>query len=82
MRDLVVSIAGGSGYAGGELLRLLTFHPDVTIKQVTSEKYAGKPVTRVHPNLRKSVAVEIQLNFRTRGMRPALSVAAAWRVDG
>jgi len=49
-----VSIAGGSGYGGGELLRLLLGHPGVTVAQVTSERFAGKPVTRVHPNLRGS----------------------------
>ena len=47
-----VSIVGGSGYTGGELLRLLLFHPRVTLVQVTSERFAGKPVYRVHPNLR------------------------------
>jgi len=50
---LKVSIAGGSGYAGGELLRLLLFHPHVEIVRVTSEMHRGKPVSRVHPNLRK-----------------------------
>lgn len=49
-----VSIVGGSGYSGGELIRLLLDHPGVKICQVTSERFAGKPVTRVHPNLRKS----------------------------
>ncbi len=48
-----VSIAGGSGYAGGDLLRILLFHPEVEIAQVTSERHAGKPVTLAHPNLRK-----------------------------
>lgn len=46
------SIAGGSGYVGGELLRLLLGHPDVEIEQVTSERYAGRYVHGVHPNLR------------------------------
>ena len=46
------SIAGGSGYTGGELLRLLLFHPEVSVQQITSEKLQGKPVGRVHPNLR------------------------------
>lgn len=53
MSKISVSIAGASGYAGGELLRILLFHPYVEIKQVTSEKFTGKVVTRVHPNLRK-----------------------------
>lgn len=49
---LSVSIVGGSGYVGGELLRLLLRHPHVTIQQVTSERQAGKPVTVTHPHLR------------------------------
>ncbi len=48
-----VSIVGASGYGGGELLRLLLQHPQVEIHQCTSERFAGKPVTRLHPNLRK-----------------------------
>lgn len=48
-----VSVVGGSGYTGGDLLRLLLFHPEVEICQVTSERHAGKFVSSVHPNLRK-----------------------------
>ncbi len=47
-----VSIIGGSGYVGGELLRLLLDHPHVEIKQVTSERNAGSFVHFTHPNLR------------------------------
>ena len=47
-----VSIVGGSGYAGGEFTRILLDHPNVKIQQVTSERFAGQPVTRLHPNLR------------------------------
>jgi N-acetyl-gamma-glutamyl-phosphate/LysW-gamma-L-alpha-aminoadipyl-6-phosphate reductase len=47
-----VSIVGGSGYAGGELLRLLLWHPHVEVAQVTSESMAGDYVQAVHPNLR------------------------------
>jgi N-acetyl-gamma-glutamyl-phosphate/LysW-gamma-L-alpha-aminoadipyl-6-phosphate reductase len=46
------SIVGGSGYAGGELLRLLLDHPQVEVSQVTSERNAGSYVHFVHPNLR------------------------------
>lgn len=49
---LRVSIAGGSGYVGGELLRLLLFHPQVSLAQVTSTSQAGRFVHTVHPNLR------------------------------
>ena len=52
-----VSIAGGSGYAGGELLRLLLGHPGVEVAQVTSESHAGQPVARCHPNLRKRTSL-------------------------
>jgi LysW-gamma-L-alpha-aminoadipyl-6-phosphate/LysW-L-glutamyl-5-phosphate reductase len=48
-----VSILGGSGYGGGELLRLLLAHPCVEIKQVTSRSHLGEYVHQVHPNLRK-----------------------------
>jgi len=54
-----VSIVGASGYGGGELLRLLMDHPHVEVHQATSERNAGKPVTRIHPNLRKRTS----LNF-------------------
>jgi N-acetyl-gamma-glutamyl-phosphate reductase len=46
-----VAVAGASGYAGGELLRLLAGHPDFEIAAVTGATSAGKPVTEVHPNL-------------------------------
>jgi N-acetyl-gamma-glutamyl-phosphate reductase len=46
-----VAVAGASGYAGGELLRLLAGHPHLEIAAVTAGSSAGKPVTSVHPNL-------------------------------
>jgi N-acetyl-gamma-glutamyl-phosphate/LysW-gamma-L-alpha-aminoadipyl-6-phosphate reductase len=47
-----VSIVGGSGYAGGEFLRLALGHPCLEVRQVTSRRYMGDPVSLVHPNLR------------------------------
>ncbi|MDQ2690838.1 MAG: N-acetyl-gamma-glutamyl-phosphate reductase [Chloroflexota bacterium] len=47
------SIVGGSGYGGGELLRLLLSHPLVEVQQVTSRSHLGEYVYQVHPNLRK-----------------------------
>ena len=45
-------IVGGSGYTGGELLRLLHFHPEVEVTQITSREHAGRYVHTVHPNMR------------------------------
>lgn len=53
-----VSIIGGSGYAGGEILRMLLNHPNVTIKQITSQRFANKRVGLVHPNLRGSTEMK------------------------
>ena len=41
---LKVFICGGSGYTGGELIRILSNHPEVVITGVTSERSAGKTV--------------------------------------
>lgn len=55
MDDIVnmlnVAIIGGSGYTGGELLRLLVNHPRVKINVVTSEQSAGRHVHEIFPNL-------------------------------
>ncbi len=47
-----VSLAGGAGYTGGELLRLFLGHPQIEVGQIISRTYAGQPVQRVHPHLR------------------------------
>ncbi len=46
-----VSVIGAAGYAGGELLRLLLQHPQVTECIATSRSQAGKPIADVHPAL-------------------------------
>lgn len=54
-RDRVaVSVAGGSGYVGGELIRLLLFHPRVVLRQVASASRAGHYLHAIHPNLRRT----------------------------
>jgi N-acetyl-gamma-glutamyl-phosphate reductase len=50
-----VAIVGGTGYTGGELLRLLSNHPDVDIRLITSRNEAGMPVSDMFPNLRGHV---------------------------
>ncbi len=48
---LTVGVAGASGYAGGELLRLLAGHPHLEIGAVTAQSSAGALVSDVHPHL-------------------------------
>lgn len=42
---------GATGYAGAELVRLLTAHPEVSLKAVGSVSYEGKPISEVYPSL-------------------------------
>jgi len=49
---LSVAVAGASGYAGGELLRILTAHPDLEVRTVTAFSNAGQPLVSVQPHLR------------------------------
>ncbi|MFB6123090.1 MAG: N-acetyl-gamma-glutamyl-phosphate reductase [Haloferacaceae archaeon] len=46
------SVVGGSGFTGGELLRLLSGHPEFEVVQATSRSYERKTVGHQHPNLR------------------------------
>ncbi|MFI7026719.1 N-acetyl-gamma-glutamyl-phosphate reductase [Micromonospora sp. NPDC049900] len=46
-----VAVAGASGYAGGELLRLLTGHPEFDLVAATAHRQAGQPLDSVHPQL-------------------------------
>lgn len=45
------AVIGASGYAGGELLRLLAIHPHFEVTVVSAHSNAGEPVTSVHPQL-------------------------------
>ena len=60
-------VIGASGYAGGELLRLLATHPHLLVTQVSAHSNAGELITSVHPHLttyqnQKFVAIE-EVNF-------------------
>ena len=46
-----IGIIGASGYAGGELLRLLAGHPEFEVCTVTAHSNAGEAITTVHPHL-------------------------------
>ncbi len=46
-----VAVAGASGYAGGELLRLLADHPGMDVVAATAHSQAGQPLADLHPQL-------------------------------
>ncbi len=47
-----VAIVGASGYAGGELVRLLYHHSSAEVVCATSRKLAGTPLDQIHPHLK------------------------------
>jgi N-acetyl-gamma-glutamyl-phosphate reductase len=50
-KKIRAGIVGGAGYTGGEMIRLLLNHPDVTISFVHSRSNAGNPLYAVHADL-------------------------------
>ncbi len=70
--SLAASVVGGSGFTGGELLRLLADHPTFGITQATSRSYAGRSVGTVHPNLR-----DLDLRFSDPGELDSVDVLFA-----
>ena len=55
-----VAVSGASGYAGGEILRLLSAHPDIEIRTVTAHSSAGQPLIAQQPHLRSLAHLTIQ----------------------
>ena len=49
MAKVRVAIVGASGYAGEELIRLLTVHPNVDLRIITSRQNAGKEISEIFP---------------------------------
>jgi N-acetyl-gamma-glutamyl-phosphate reductase common form len=66
-----VTVLGAAGLAGGELLRLLFQHPDVSEVLATSRSQAGKPLGDVHPALAR------RMDARFSGAAPAEAAAGA-----
>jgi len=56
-----VGIVGGTGYTGVELLRLLSQHPRVELRAITSRKEDGMPVAEMYPSLRGRVDLKFQV---------------------
>ncbi|HEY0249013.1 MAG TPA: N-acetyl-gamma-glutamyl-phosphate reductase [Gryllotalpicola sp.] len=55
-----VAVAGASGYAGGEVLRLLADHPDFEVTTVTASSNAGRPLIELQPHLRSLAHLTLQ----------------------
>jgi N-acetyl-gamma-glutamyl-phosphate reductase len=55
-----VAVAGASGYAGGELLRLLAGHPEFEVRTVTGHSSAGSPLIEHQPHLRSLAHLVLQ----------------------
>lgn len=55
-----VAVSGASGYAGGEILRLLAAHPDIEIRTVTAHSNAGQPLVDHQPHLRSLAHLTLQ----------------------
>lgn len=55
-----VAVSGASGYAGGEILRLLADHPDIEIRTVTAHSNAGQPLIQHQPHLRSLAHLTLQ----------------------
>ena len=51
---LRVAVLGASGYAGGELVRLLLAHPNVEIAHLAANESAGRALAEIHPHLATS----------------------------
>jgi N-acetyl-gamma-glutamyl-phosphate reductase len=47
-----VSVLGATGYAGAELLRILSFHPQADVVHITSESHTGERISSLYPHLR------------------------------
>jgi N-acetyl-gamma-glutamyl-phosphate reductase len=48
---VTAAVAGASGYAGGEIVRLLLGHPDIHLRTVAADSQAGRRLAEVHPHL-------------------------------
>lgn len=51
MHMMRVAVAGASGYAGGEVVRLLLAHPELEVGALTASSNAGQPLGGIHPHL-------------------------------
>lgn len=60
MSKYKVGVVGATGYAGAELVRLLTHHPNVNLEVITSRSYEGESFTTVHRHFEGIADLELQ----------------------
>ncbi|MDE1819684.1 MAG: N-acetyl-gamma-glutamyl-phosphate reductase [Euryarchaeota archaeon] len=60
MTTRTVGVVGASGYLGGELLRLLSSHPSLLLKQAVSQSHAGETLDRICPWLADGHALKLE----------------------
>lgn len=51
-------VLGATGYAGIELVRLLSIHPEVELKMLVSHSFAGQKISDIYPNFRGILDME------------------------
>lgn len=56
------AIVGANGYAGAELVRILSAHPDVNLTVITSRQYAGRAFEAIYPSLKNAVRLDFMDN--------------------
>jgi ABC-type uncharacterized transport system permease subunit len=60
------AVAGGTGYAGAEIIRILSGHPEVEITAITSRQFAGQPFERAFPAMAGRVPIVCEEMDETR----------------
>ncbi len=53
-------VLGATGYAGIEVVRLLSMHPEVKITKVISQSFEGQKIASVYPNLENIIDLECE----------------------
>ncbi len=66
MEKIKVGIVGSAGYTGGELLRILVYHPKVEIVFANSASNAGKKVSAVHNDLLGDTEISFTSDFHSK----------------
>lgn len=60
MADIKIGVVGATGYTGSELVRLLRYHPDVSLEVITSKSHAGKRFSDIHPQFRDFADMKLE----------------------